>query len=756
MSIVSTFDTGAEGWTSTGAPIGWDEHASVIASGEGGTGVWQFVAPDTYHGDRESYYGGTITFTIEQISNTNQFDDADITLVGDGVTLLYDFPNNPVGVTQYTAELEVFAGWRVGTLDGVIASEAQIRAVLADLTSFTIRGEFVVGSAGDASGLLDVALTEGHVNVPNSIGPRIISPFSTDYDGWSFTGGLSEFEHVPPTSTEINGYLSASDGGSDTWYWLAPEAYLGDKTAYLGGRLSFDLRQSATSNQYDSDNVILVGGGLTLVLDIAAPGTDWTSYSAFLDSRSDWRVGSNDGPLATESQILRVLGDLQSLRIRGEYQIGADTGGLDNVVMEVFHHVEHFAGGGFETLSGRYPSLTDAVPFASDGDSLRVIGAPYESYSTSAPSLALPQNNLTIENERGYAIALSMVETNHMLTLQGGGLYSVIGNFGNDVLNASNLSGAVYYLGRAGDDTAYGGTGRDRLSGEDGDDLLAAGAGVDVLSGGGGRDMLWGGPDNDSLGGGSGDDTLGGGSGDDTLDGGSGADELWTGPGNDQAVGGDDDDTLGGADGDDYLVGESGNDQIWGAAGHDQLFGDSGDDTLGGFTGDDLLSGGSGNDEIWGSAGNDTAAGGQGADQIGGGTDNDYISGGSENDSLYGGLGDDYVGGDDGDDLIYGAAGDDSLDGGVGNDTIFAGPGADVVYFDDGDGADELQFFSASADTLELSSELWTGTLTAAEVVSTFGSQVGADFVLDFGGGNSVTLIGLGSVTGLESQIFIF
>lgn len=747
MPIISTFDEGPEGWTSTGSQIDWDENASVIASSEGGTGVWQFVAPDTYHGDRESYYGGTITFTIEQISNTNQFDDADITLIGAGVTLLYDFPNNPVGITFYSADLEASAGWRVGTLDGPLATEAQIRAVLADLTDFTIRGEFVSGATGDGSSLYDVALTEGDIQMPEVL-PRITSNFTNSYDGWSFTGLVSDFARNPGAA------LSASDGGVDTWYWLAPEAYLGDKTAYFGGSLSFDLKQSATSNQFDSDDVILVGGGITLVLDIAPPGTDWTSYSAYLDSRSAWRVGSEDGPLATETQILHVLGDLQSFRIRGEYQIGADTGGLDNVVMEMFHHVEHHNGSGFADLLGRYPTMSDALPLVQDGDSLRVIGAP-PAHIHNAGAVEISQNNLTIEGERGYFEYFRLAGTEQTLTLQGGASFAIQGTLGDDLLLAGNVSGLLQFAGFSGDDTVYGGSNNDTMHGQEGDDLLAGGNGDDYLDGGNGNDALWGAAGDDYLEGGSGDDTLGAGAGDDVLWGSSGDDALWAGDGNDQADGGVDNDTIGGAGGDDYLVGNSGHDALWGASGHDQLFGHSGNDTLGGFTGDDFLDGGSGNDEIWGSAGNDTASGGQGADQIGGGADNDYIVGGADNDSLYGGLGNDFVDGGSGDDLIYGAAGNDSLSGGTGDDTIYAGPGSDVINFYNGEGADVLYFFSATQDRLELDNALWDNRLTAAQVVSQFGSTVGSDFVLDFGAGNSVTLVGLGGVTGLESQIDI-
>jgi hypothetical protein len=40
------------------------------------------------------------------------------------------------------------------------------------------------------------------------------------------------------------------------------------------------------------------------------------------------------GAVATDAQIQTVLGALSTLQIRCEYQTGADTGSLDNVVLE--------------------------------------------------------------------------------------------------------------------------------------------------------------------------------------------------------------------------------------------------------------------------------------------------------------------------------------------------------------------------------------------------------------------------------------
>jgi hypothetical protein len=91
---------------------------------------------------------------------------------------------------------------------------------------------------------------------------------------------------------------------------------------------------SGGPNQFDSVDVLLAGGGLTLVLDTEVnPSFDaWTHYSADLTSGS-WRLDSLSGAIATDEQIKMALGSLSALRIRAEYQTGSDTDSLDNVVL---------------------------------------------------------------------------------------------------------------------------------------------------------------------------------------------------------------------------------------------------------------------------------------------------------------------------------------------------------------------------------------------------------------------------------------
>jgi serralysin len=232
--------------------------------------------------------------------------------------------------------------------------------------------------------------------------------------------------------------------------------------------------------------------------------------------------------------------------------------------------------------------------------------------------------------------------------------------------------------------------------------------GVDTVTGSAGDDVLR------SL---SGDDSVGGGLGNDTLDGGTGADTVMAGSGNDLIVD---------ASGLNYLRGEDGNDSISGGSDFDDANGNMGNDTIHGNGGDDYSVGGkdndnlfgdAGNDIVWGNLGNDTCDGGDGADQVRGGQ---------------------------GDDVVNGGAGNDFVSGDRGNDTITGGAGADNFHDSQDAGIDRVLDFSvAEGDRVQLD----PGTTYTL-------SQVGADTVLDMGGGNQMILVGVSMSSLTASSIF--
>jgi hypothetical protein len=104
-----------------------------------------------------------------------------------------------------------------------------------------------------------------------------------------------------------------------------------------GPALTFDLRQSypGSSNQFDYPDIILTGGGLTLVFDtlMNPSNNSWTSYDVLLSDLSGWHVSTLSGALATQAQIQTTLASITDLSIRAEYQTGPDTDSLDNVFL---------------------------------------------------------------------------------------------------------------------------------------------------------------------------------------------------------------------------------------------------------------------------------------------------------------------------------------------------------------------------------------------------------------------------------------
>lgn len=317
---------------------------------------------------------------------------------------------------------------------------------------------------------------------------------------------------------------------------------------------------------------------------------------------------------------------------------------------------------------------------------------------------------------------------------------TLFGEQGNDFISAGSGVDRIYggegsdrLLGGLGDDIILGGndrdylhgeSGRDRLYGEVGDDRISGGISHDSLYGGVGNDVLSGGEDRDLVYGGMGRDHLFGGNEDDRLFGGSGSDVLRGGLGRDTLLGEDSDDRIFGEAESDIAYGGAGDDWISGGSGNDLIDGGSGRDFLGGDLGDDRLFGCGEADSLHGSFGRDVLFGGDGADQVFGGSGSDLLLGDGADDFLFGG---------GGTDQLFGGEGSDRLNGGLGSDTYIGGSGHDVFVFESGH--DTVADFRTGQDRIVVDAAPWSirAALEVAEVRS-------GNLVIDFGGGNSITL----------------
>ena len=206
-----------------------------------------------------------------------------------------------------------------------------------------------------------------------------------------------------------------------------------------------------------------------------------------------------------------------------------------------------------------------------------------------------------------------------------------------------------------------------------------------------------------------------GGSGDDSITGNTANNSIQGGAGNDTVMAGAGADTIDGGAGRSYLRGDDGDDSIQGGAGFDDINGNKGQDTIdGGAGGHDWLVGGQGDDLI----------SGQQADILWGNLGNDTLHGGSTAAQLRGGQGDD---------SIVGGSGNEFISGDRGNDTMSGGGGADNFHSSQDAGIDKVLDFSLTqGDRVELD----PGTTYTV-------SQVGADTVIDMGGGNQMILVGV-------------
>ncbi len=217
------------------------------------------------------------------------------------------------------------------------------------------------------------------------------------------------------------------------------------------------------------------------------------------------------------------------------------------------------------------------------------------------------------------------------------------------------------------------------------------------------------------------------GSGADTIVGNTAGNAITAGSGGDSVTAGAGNDTIDGGAGQNYLRGDEGDDSIAGGSGFDDSNGNMGNDTVHGNGGDDYSVGGKDNDLLFGDAGNDIVWGNLGNDTCDGGDGNDQVRGGQGDDSISGGAGNDFVSGD------------------RGNDTLTGGAGADLFHGSQDAGVDRvLDFHLSEGDRVQLD----PGTTYTA-------SQVGADTVIDMGGGNQMILVGVQFASLTPGWIFL-
>lgn len=239
----------------------------------------------------------------------------------------------------------------------------------------------------------------------------------------------------------------------------------------------------------------------------------------------------------------------------------------------------------------------------------------------------------------------------------------------------------------------------------------------------------------------------------------------------------------------DLKYGLSSNDDIFesieginGSAFDDNLHGDNNVNFINGSDGDDWISGRGSDDLLTGGMGNDVLSGGTGADLLDGGEGLDRAQYAFSKFAVTANLldptqntgdaaGDTYVSiedlagsrhadtliGNDDDNRLMGNSGADRLDGGKGNDVLFGGLDADVFIFNADLGQDTIMDFDAHQDHIALALTIRDGlTGSATQTVNNYASIENGNTILDFGDGNSITLLGFTDTSALIDAIDFF
>lgn len=171
-SVLSDFSTDTEGWllfgdSTTSAPThdatGGNPGGFLNGTDRTIGGVWYWQAPAKFLGDRSLSFGQTLSFDLRMRGSGPLFEDSDVVLAGGGLSLHADLSPVPQGTdwTSYAVALDQRGLWKVTTLAGAPATDAQIQQTLGALAALRIRGEFITGADnGDIDNVVMTAVPE--------------------------------------------------------------------------------------------------------------------------------------------------------------------------------------------------------------------------------------------------------------------------------------------------------------------------------------------------------------------------------------------------------------------------------------------------------------------------------------------------------------------------------------------------------------------------------------------------------------------
>jgi hypothetical protein len=163
------------------------------------------------------------------------------------------------------------------------------------------------------------------LSIAQASATTISSTFDTGAEGWSALDavGFDYSSTWQSTGGNPGGFLEGieTDPNGGTGYFIAPSKFLGNLSAYAGGTLTYDFKVIEGTDYYSDADVIISNGAnsVSWTPDINPVGDGWVAFQVQLNEAN---FGSN---------LASILSNVTELQIRGEFIVGAEEEGLDNV-----------------------------------------------------------------------------------------------------------------------------------------------------------------------------------------------------------------------------------------------------------------------------------------------------------------------------------------------------------------------------------------------------------------------------------------
>lgn len=138
----------------------------------------------------------------------------------------------------------------------------------------------------------------------------------------------NEFE----TSINDNEISYSFNDDTYTYYWNLPERLSGNLILSYGGKLTYTQRTDGTGRFIEDQDIIIKGNGLTLAHSRAS--LEDNTYSVRF-TESEWQTLQRNGPRpATRADILTVLSNVESIRIRASIRSYTSQSGISDIILE--------------------------------------------------------------------------------------------------------------------------------------------------------------------------------------------------------------------------------------------------------------------------------------------------------------------------------------------------------------------------------------------------------------------------------------